>query len=531
MIDIKKKLYNYTQAYPNLSFSSRLEVERLFHVADEIDNILSQSYGTIEDTIKNHSAIEAEQGYYGVWYALEQSQDILLQMPLINHDYVMNLVNAPVAGKRLSKRLYEYRDELAQNVTNNIINGIFEGKSYAEIAKRVSNETEASYKNALRIAITEGGRTSSITQQKSSEEAASIGIDMEKRWLSTLDGKTRDDHRKLDGQQVPIDGEFEIHGHKAKQPRMFGVAKEDIRCRCTSINIVNGVAPELRKDNDTGEMGLYSNYNEWLEGKKNVVEEVNPADRMNWLEKEMSKLEDEDWGNLTEDEAEELFEKYDEEYRNLKEKYGSMAYNKGEFKASSPNEITPFFKDQESYQNWINSLSEEESNLIWDYSANTYQTFNKIMREGPEAFLNNTLYRGSPDAWKQKMISDANDLAQVIKNYEADADFVTYRRIGGLYNDLSDFEIGKITDFDDGYMSTSLSLKETEEFGDGANEVLFTIHVKKGQKIGAYIGEISQYEKEKEFLIAPKTKFKILKVSFEKTDFGKRQLIELEAVE
>ena len=270
LIDIKKKLYNYTQAYPNLSFSSRLEVERLFHVADEIDNILSQSYGTIEDTIKNHSAIEAEQGYYGVWYALEQSQEIILQMPLINHDYVMNLVNAPVAGKRLSKRLYEYRDELAQNVTNNIINGLFEGKSYAEIAKRVSNEAEASYKNALRIAITEGGRTSSITQQKSSEEAASLGIEMEKRWLSTLDGKTRDDHRKLDGQQVPIDGEFEIHGHKAKQPRMFGVAKEDIRCRCTSINIVNGVAPELRKDNDTKKLIKYQNYNEWI---KDVMED------------------------------------------------------------------------------------------------------------------------------------------------------------------------------------------------------------------------------------------------------------------
>ena len=269
LIDIKKKLYQYTQAYPNLSFSSRLEVERLFHVATEIDTILSQSYGAIEDTIKNHSASEAEQGYYGVWYALEQSQGILLQMPLINHEYVANLVNAPVAGKRLSKRLYQQRSELAKNVTNNIINGLFAGDSYVKIAKQVSDATEATYKQALRIVITEGGRTSSVTQQQSSEKAKSLGVNMQKRWLSTLDGKTRHDHRELDGQTVDIEDDFHVNGHKAKQPRMFGIAKEDVRCRCTSINIVDGIAPELRKDNETKAVIKYKNYNEWLADKKN----------------------------------------------------------------------------------------------------------------------------------------------------------------------------------------------------------------------------------------------------------------------
>lgn len=269
LIDIKKKLYIFTQNYPNLSFSSRLEVERLFHVADEIDAILSTSSDSIENTIKDYSAGQAEQGYYGVWYSLEQSQDITIQIPLINHDYVMNLVNAPVAGKRLSKRLYERRNELAKNVTNNIIQGLFEGKSYAEIAKRVSNETEASYKNAMRIVVTEGGRTSSIAQQSSSEHARSLGIDMQKRWLATLDGKTRNDHRDLDGQTVDIDAEFKINGHSAKQPRMFGVASEDVRCRCTTVNIVNGIAPETRMDNETGTIIKRKNYNEWLDNKKN----------------------------------------------------------------------------------------------------------------------------------------------------------------------------------------------------------------------------------------------------------------------
>lgn len=242
-------------------------------MADEINAILSNSYGTVEDTIKNHSTAEANQGYYGVWYSLEQSENVLLQMPLINHEYVKNLVNAPVAGKRLSKRLYQQRDKLAKNVTNNIINGLFAGDSYAKIAKRVSDETEATYKQALTIAVTEGGRTSSVTQQQSSEHAKGLGIDMQKRWLSTLDGKTRHDHRELDGQTVDIEDDFTVNGHKAKQPRMFGVAKEDIRCRCTSINIVDDIAPELRKDNETKKLTDYKNYDEWLKAKENQEEQ------------------------------------------------------------------------------------------------------------------------------------------------------------------------------------------------------------------------------------------------------------------
>lgn len=229
--------------------------------------ILTLSSEPVENIISSLSAAQAEQGYYGVWYTLEQSQKIALTFPVINHEIIQQMVNKPVAGKRLSKRLYKHRNELAENVTRNITEGLFQGDSYAKIAKRVSNQTEASYRQALRIAITESGRTNSEASQVGSERAQSMGIDLEKRWLSTLDGKTRDSHQELDGQAVPINGYFKINGLRAKQPRMFGVASEDIECRCTSINIVRGIAPELRKDNETKRMIEYANYSDWLKSK------------------------------------------------------------------------------------------------------------------------------------------------------------------------------------------------------------------------------------------------------------------------
>lgn len=268
LIDVKKKLKKYTDNAENLSFSTRLEVERLFSVAKDIDNILAKSYPSIEEAIKTYSINQAQQGYYGVWYSLEQSQNIVLQFPLINHDYVMNLVNVPVAGKRLSKRLYQYRDKLAENVTHNIITGLFEGKSYAEIARRVNEETEASYKQALRIARTEGGRTQSTTTQKGYIEAKKKGIDIQKKWLATLDKHTRRSHQELDGKTIDVNEKFYVRGHTAEGPRLFGVASEDVNCRCTTIEVIDGIAPELRKDNETKAVVKYKNYSEWLGNKE-----------------------------------------------------------------------------------------------------------------------------------------------------------------------------------------------------------------------------------------------------------------------
>ncbi len=55
-----------------------------------------------------------------------------------------------------------------------------------------------------------------------------------------------------------------IGGHKAKGPRLFGVAKEDISCRCTTIEVVEDIEPKLRKDNDNKKIVKYKNYADWF---------------------------------------------------------------------------------------------------------------------------------------------------------------------------------------------------------------------------------------------------------------------------
>lgn len=264
---MKIEIKSYVDNYENLSFSKRLEVERQLQVANRIDNILLDLNQLSESDIRKNIEKEIEVGYYGTWYALESAERIQLDFAMLPEKYIEELVNKPVNGMRFSERLYKRRNGLANNVTASLIQGAASGKGYRKIAKEIGELTEANYKQALRIARTEGGRAQSIAKQRSYQEAKDKGVRIQKRWLATLDKKTRHQHQILDGKTVEIEEPFEFEGNKADGPRLFGVAGLDIDCRCTTVTVVNGISPELRKDNENKEIIKYNNYEEWAASK------------------------------------------------------------------------------------------------------------------------------------------------------------------------------------------------------------------------------------------------------------------------
>ncbi|MCJ7839971.1 phage head morphogenesis protein [Lederbergia sp. NSJ-179] len=272
LIDIKKEMKVFIENYETLSFSKRLEAERLLENGKQIDKILRETYQKANKAVEEYAKDEAERGYYGTWYAMEGAHNIQLNMNMLPEKYIKQLVHHPVKGKVFSKRLYRDRDRLAKETVNALLDAARKGKSYAVAAKQISELTEASYKRAFRIARTEGGRVQSTAKQRSYVEAKKKGVDLKKKWLSTLDKVTRDSHQYLDGQTVDIEDKFVTKdGHKADGPRLFGVAEEDIHCRCTTITEVNGISPELRRDNEGNEFS-YKSYKEWFGYKKKRAE-------------------------------------------------------------------------------------------------------------------------------------------------------------------------------------------------------------------------------------------------------------------
>ena len=147
------------------------------------------------------------------------------------------------------KNPYDKVGFLQRNKDNNKINteklrkeittGIRRGKSYKDIAKEIDKRFDIGFGNAVRISRTEGHRAREKGNIDSITQAQELGIRIKKQWLTAKDERVRDTHTELDGVTIDINEKFEIDGYTASEPGGFGVASEDINCRCTLIAIID----------------------------------------------------------------------------------------------------------------------------------------------------------------------------------------------------------------------------------------------------------------------------------------------------
>lgn len=168
-------------------------------------------------------------------------QGIPLIVP-INQNQVAKAIQL---DSKLSKTLYESLGEdvskLKTAVRAQVSRGIANGSTWNEIAKTLAERNMkntpfgTAINNSIRIARTEGHRVQNAAKMDSMSEAKKKGADVVKQWDSTLDGRTRDTHRKLDGQIRELDEPFEVAGMKADAPGYFGNPAEDCNCRCAVL--------------------------------------------------------------------------------------------------------------------------------------------------------------------------------------------------------------------------------------------------------------------------------------------------------
>lgn len=91
-----------------------------------------------------------------------------------------------------------------------------------------------------RIARTEGHRVFIEGQMDGARQAAETSHrTVMKRWVSRLDNRVRTTHQGLEGVTLPLNGWFVTPNGQAQRPGTFGVADEDVNCRCV-LNFVTG---------------------------------------------------------------------------------------------------------------------------------------------------------------------------------------------------------------------------------------------------------------------------------------------------
>jgi len=118
--------------------------------------------------------------------------------------------------------------------------GLLNGDSVDEMSSELERNTIFSAKRARIIARTESTKAVNMATDQAYSTAANNGINIRKEWLSSRDDKVRDTHVELDGQTVDVNNKFVVPstGDSTESPAAFGIASEDINCRCTLIPVI-----------------------------------------------------------------------------------------------------------------------------------------------------------------------------------------------------------------------------------------------------------------------------------------------------
>jgi SPP1 gp7 family putative phage head morphogenesis protein len=181
----------------------------------------------------------------------------------------------------------------SEKVNNIIRQGIIQGESIDGITDRLCADLATQNENKMRMfARTAMTEAQNAGRQQQMQDSADRGIEVHKQWLATIDSRTRDAHRGLDGQEVPFDEDFDSSLGPIEYPGDPKAAPANVfNCRCTMRSIYpkyrNQMQDEPRiayrdvvdengnKRRESYYMTDQAEYLKWKEGKqKNTTENL-----------------------------------------------------------------------------------------------------------------------------------------------------------------------------------------------------------------------------------------------------------------
>lgn len=154
-------------------------------------------------------------------------------------------------------------------ISSQLTQSILQGENLKQMANRLQKNIPSMERNsAVRAARTAFTSAQNAGRMDSYKAASDMGIKVRKRWVATKDGRTRHDHRRLDGKTIDWDKTFSNGCRYPGDPK--GKPDQTYNCRCTLRTVEKpGIEAEPRKmrvrDPKTGKNVLVNEmtYDEW----------------------------------------------------------------------------------------------------------------------------------------------------------------------------------------------------------------------------------------------------------------------------
>ena len=177
------------------------------------------------------------------------------------------------------KKDYEWNQKKVNNI---VTQGIIQGMSVPEITRRLCEGLATQNDDRMRtFARTAMTGAENAGRQRQMNDAADMGIEVNKRWEATHDSRTRDSHRAIDGEEVPYNEDFsnglEYPGDPAGDPA------EVYNCRCTMVTIYPKYEDRESSARRYEEMDVegqsyedwkkYDSYKDWKKAKEKTTEQ------------------------------------------------------------------------------------------------------------------------------------------------------------------------------------------------------------------------------------------------------------------
>ena len=178
-----------------------------------------------------------------------------------------------------------------KNLQAVMIQGVLQGESIPHLAKRLSKTVvQKNRACAIRNARTMATSVYNGGKMDAFKRAEALGVDLKVRWRATFDDRTRDSHRRLDGEEVQVGQPFsngltfpcDMDWLRAarygisKSEKVINIFKEKCaetyNCRCTIQGVVKGLEPRAEKYRVGKIHGL--TYEDWKKGKN--VPQIRP---------------------------------------------------------------------------------------------------------------------------------------------------------------------------------------------------------------------------------------------------------------
>lgn len=531
------------------------------------DKLSKTWYNTIDEYLKNCY----EDSFYSTMYALHQ-EGIPIVIPFNQKEVAQaSAQDSYHLSDTLSDKLYSNTFDVARKTVGQISKGMAMNESYATIATNIANRASISVNNALRITRTEGHRITNEVKMKTIAKVQDEGADVVKQWDSTIDRRTRPTHVELDGQLREIDQPFKIPstGATAMYPGGFGIAKEDINCRCAllqrarwaldksevekMVGDLEGVSESqldewakkfgitkdelikasngiIESDGSINHRIKAKSYNEFKKKyqKKEKVETTKLQSQLDLLEQQkqdfLAGFKEEEVSIWGEPEEIKQLEAYNAQIADIQKKLGITPTAKAPTPAPPPkvdnfeelkknavrfdsgNEADKYHKKKNFVKSrWENDLTENERNGIVTYTSNAYSQMNRDLRSGK---IKGTLYE-----------KEINAATKGLEKTLLAEDTVVFRGMGEIdafsaWTGIPKSDLSKKAVQDSligtklvekGFMSTGTNM------GSAWSGLKLEVYLPKGTQ-AMYVDPISRYKGEYEILVQRNSTFEIKEV-------------------